>query len=303
MLKNKKKILFRADSSSSIGIGHIIRDLVLASEYKDSDITFAVQDLSGNINYKIKEAGYKLVTVKSNSTKELNGLIKKLKVDLLVIDHYGINYKKEKKLKIKNPKLKILSFDDTYEKHYCDILLNHNISADATKYKDLVPSFCKLKCGSKYTLIREEFKKEKTKKRKKVYDVLVAMGGADATNINIKILKNIPKKTKVAVLTTTANAHLKELKKFEASKTNIKLFVNSKKVAKLINQSKFAIITPSVMVHEVLFMGVEFLAIKTVSNQDDIYKHLKKNNFLVLEKFSKKVFVKYLKKWLYKDDK
>lgn len=296
-MSKTKTILFRSDSSSSIGTGHIMRDLVLASEYKDADIIFATQNLEGNINHKILEAGYKLVTLKSNSTKELNGLIKKLKIDLLVIDHYNISYKKEKKLKEKNLKLKILSFDDTYEKHYCDILLNHNISADAKKYKDLVPSFCKLRCGAKYTLIREEFKREKTKKREKIYDVLVAMGGADATNINIKILKNIPKKAKVAVLTTTANANLKELKKFVASKANIKLFVNSTKVAKLINQSKFAIITPSVMVHEVLFMGVDFLAIKTVNNQKDIYNYLYLNDFNVLKTFNKKKLKKRMFLW------
>jgi len=33
-----KNILFRADSSSTIGIGHIMRDLVLAQKYAKKDI-------------------------------------------------------------------------------------------------------------------------------------------------------------------------------------------------------------------------------------------------------------------------
>ena len=66
-----QNILFRADSSSTIGTGHIMRDLVLASKYKDSNIIFATQDLDGNINGKIKEAGYKLELLKSNSLKEV----------------------------------------------------------------------------------------------------------------------------------------------------------------------------------------------------------------------------------------
>ena len=297
MSKKIKNILLRADSSSKIGTGHIMRDLVFASQFvkKDSNITFATQNLAGNINKKIKEAGYKLKILKSNSTKEIDKLIKKLKIDLLVIDHYSISYKDEKKLKQKNPKLQILAFDDTYEKHYCDILLNHNISADAKRYKNLVPKGCELRCGSKYTLIRDEFIKEKKRKREKIYDILVAMGGADVTNVNIDILKTIPKSMKICVLTTSANKNLKELQEFVATRQNIELFTDSKKVAKLINKSRFAIVTPSVMVHEVLFMGVDFLAIKTADNQDDIYNYLRENKFLVLKKFDKNLLAKSIK--------
>ena len=57
-------ILFRADSSSNIGTGHIMRDLVLAQQlekkYPHATITFAVQNLSGNINHKIKEKKNKI---------------------------------------------------------------------------------------------------------------------------------------------------------------------------------------------------------------------------------------------------
>lgn len=282
-----KTILFRADSSSTIGTGHIMRDLVLAQQYakKGDHIIFATQNLKGHINHKILEARYKIELLKSNDIKELDKLIKKLNIDMIVIDHYGIDYKFEKKLKIKNPTLKILSFDDTYEKHYCDILLNHNISADKKKYKNLAPPFCELRCGSKYTLIRDEFKKEREMQRDKVYDVLVAMGGTDASNINIKILKTLTDTLHVGVLTTSANANLKELQNFILDKKNISLHVDSNEVAKLINQSKFAIITPSVIVHEILFMDIPFLAIKTALNQDDMYKYLTLSKYKTMEKF------------------
>ena len=160
-------ILIRADSSSTIGTGHIMRDLVLAKQYPKANIIFATQYLEGNINHKITESGYNLKILKSNKIKELNKLIKKLDIDMIIIDHYGIDYAYEKELKSKNKKLKILSFDDTYEKHHCDILLNHNISGDKKRYKGLVPKNCELRCGSKYTLLRDEFIKEKKKIGKK----------------------------------------------------------------------------------------------------------------------------------------
>lgn len=276
------KILFRCDSSSTIGLGHVKRDLVLAKQYLNDEIYFASQELKGNINNQIP---YPLHTLTSNEPEEIIKLILSLHVDLLIIDHYGINYKTEKIIKEKTG-VKILCFDDTYEKHFCDILLNHNISADEKKYKTLVPPHCELRCGSQYTLIRDEFKEEKKVQREKIYDVFIAMGGADTQNLTIPILKSLPKSLHVSILTTSANANLNELHKYVVDKENITLHVDSNEVAKLINQSKFAIITPSVMVHEVLFMNVPFIAIKTASNQDDIYEYLNKNGYSVLEKFS-----------------
>ena len=280
-----KNILFRADSSSTIGTGHIMRDLVLAQQYPNNKIYFATQELEGNLNSKIKESGYEVVNLNSNDIDELDSLIKKLNIDLLIIDHYEINYEYEKELKIKNSTLKIMVLDDTYEKHYCDILLNHSISADEGKYKDLVPNFCELRCGSKYTLLREEFLKEKEIQRDKMYDSFIAMGGADTAELNTKILEILPKDKRVALVTTNANRNLKDLKKYVKNKKNISLFINSNEMAKIINQSKLAIITPSVTVNEVYFLDTPFIAIKTADNQEFMVDFLKKNDFLVMKEF------------------
>jgi len=292
MSNNIQNILFRTDSSSTIGTGHIMRDLVLASQYKDANIIFATQDLDGNINYKIIEANYKVKTLKSNDILEVDTLVKKYKIDMIVIDHYGIDYKYEKQLKKANKKLKILSFDDTYEKHHCDILLNHNISGDKKRYKDLVPENCELRCGSKYTLLREEFILEK--KRKTIF---VAMGGADHSNINIKILKVLKKfnDIEVNIVTTKANKNLPDLTNYCKNKKWIKLHINSNKIARLMKNSDLAIVTPSVTLNEVFFMNIPFIAIKTADNQDDMYDYLIKKNRVVLENFSKLKLKKLIK--------
>jgi len=287
----KQNILFRSDSSSGIGTGHIMRDLVLASQYKDSSIVFATQELEGNINERVLETGHKIEILNSNEIEELNKLIEKLEIDLVVIDHYDIDYKFEKKLKKLNPKLKILSFDDTYEKHYCDILLNHNISADAKRYKNLVPKHCEVRCGTNYTLLREEFikaKKEK-KKRSKKTTIFVAMGGADHSNISRKIL-NVLKNfedIRVNLVTTTANKNLEKLQKYCKNKKWIELHINSNKIAKLMQKSDFAIVTPSVTINEVYFMGLPFVAIMTADNQKEIYNYIKRKKYPTLKKFSR----------------
>jgi len=303
MARSKQNILIRADSSFTVGTGHIMRDLVLAKQYPEANITFATQELDGNINHKVLEAEYTLKTLLSNDINELDTLIKKLKIDLLIIDHYGIDHLFEKQLKKQNPSLTVLSLDDTYEKHYCDILLNHNINADAKKYHNLVPSHCKLRCGRKYTLLREEFFREKQKKVTKTnskFTIFLAMGGADTAKLNIPILKVIQKFShlNVIVVSTTANKELKTLQNFTKNKKWIQLYINSQNIAMLMKKSDLVICTPSVTVNEALFMELPLLAIKTANNQNEIYKFLKRKRFNTLKKFNRIVLFNLLRIYL-----
>jgi len=278
------KTLIRADSSSTIGLGHIMRDLVLAQSL-GGEILFACQALQGSM---IEQIPYEVNILQTNEATELIALINSLHVDLLLIDHYGIDARFEYEVK-EATGVRILSFDDTYQTHHCDILLNHNICADATRYKTLVPKGCELRCGSAYTLIRNEFKEEKTIKREKIYDVLIAMGGSDAGNLTLEILKTLPESLHVSILTTTANAHLSELQNYVVDKSNITLHVNSNEVAKTMNQSTLAILTPSVIVNEALFMELPFIAIKIADNQDDMVVYLQEKKYAVLPSFEPEV--------------
>ncbi len=283
------KTLIRADSSSTIGLGHIMRDAVLAKEF-EGEVFFACQNLEGNI---IERIPYEVKILQSNNASELIALIKSLHVTFLVIDHYGIDATYEQTVK-EATRVKILSFDDTYAPHHCDILLNPNLYADASRYEGLVPNECELRCGK--PLIREDFHTEKAIQREKIYDVCIAMGGSDARNLTQKILQTLPKNKCIAILTTTANAHLKELESFVADTPNITLHVNSNEVAKVLHQSHFVITTPSVMVQEVLFMELPFLAIKVASNQDDMYAYLKQQGYAVMECFESQSFQKMFEK-------
>jgi UDP-2,4-diacetamido-2,4,6-trideoxy-beta-L-altropyranose hydrolase len=289
-MPNKQNILFRADSSSTIGTGHIMRDLVLAKHYSNANIIFATQKLDGNINHKILEDNFTLEILKNNNIEELHKLIKQLKIDMIIIDHYEIDYSFEKQLKTQNPTLKIMVLDDTYEKHYCDILLNHNISGDKKKYKALVPDNCELRCGIQYTLLRDEFyqvkNSQKHKKNTDKISVFIAMGGADHSNITIDILQVLEKFDIIysTVVTTNANKNLEALQEYEKHHSRMTLHVNTNKIAQLMYESNFAIITPSVTVNEIIFLDVPFIAIKTAENQNDMYEYLKKNDLLVLEK-------------------
>lgn len=264
------KTLFRADSSASIGLGHIKRDLVYASRLHDVDIAFAILENCIDLSYPIHK-------LKTHNIDELIAICKKQQTEHLIIDSYSISFEDEKKLK-ENLNIKLSVFDDTYEKHYCDEIINHNISADRSKY--ILEPFTQVSIIS--PLIRDEFKKLTQRNREnRTQEVMIAMGGVDTQNLSPKIIPFCQDYKTIHVITSAINTHLDELKNIP----NITLHIDTNKMAEIMNQCDLAIITPSVVVHEALYMNLPFIAIKTAQNQNDIYKYLKKAGYPVLETF------------------
>ena len=66
--------------------------------------------------------------------------------------------------------------------------------------------------------------------------------------------------------------------------------MNSGKIAKIMNSSQLAIVSPSVILHEVFYMEIPFIAIKTASNQNDIYNFIKSSCQFTLEHFCRDKF-------------
>ena len=175
--------------------------------------------------------------------------------------------------------------DDTYEEHYCDILLNHNIYADNARYKSLVPEFCEIRCGSEYTLIRDEFKKIEIKKRPINKDrpvIFVSLGGSDINNVGLAVLAMLTEFNHLVVnlATTSSNKNIKKLQGFALQHQNINICINCN-VAEMMNQSDVAIITPSVIAYESMYLDLPFLAIQTADNQRYISEYLESHNFLL----------------------
>jgi len=296
------KVIFRLDSSSEIGLGHLMRCLVLAEQYEQDNVVFAMQGLPGNANHKVKEHGYQFIILGDNTTQTLINTINDSIIDLLIFDHYDIDEQFEKTVKDKTG-VKILSLDDTYQPHHCDILLNHNIYAKDEQYKDLVPSFCELRCGEKYTLIRDEFKKIKPKSRQINKDnptAFVSMGGADTTNISVEVLSVLIGFNHITVnlTTTSSNSNINALLEFSQRYSQVHIHIDHQNIAKLMDDSDFAVITPSVTVYEVMSLKLPFIAIQTAENQKYIYHYLERRRWLTLQLFNVKKFTQYVKEIL-----
>lgn len=274
-------LLIRADSSSAIGLGHIMRDLVLASQYPHAAITFACLDLPGNI---IDQIPYPVHILKSDSHEELIALIQELAITRLIIDHYGIDAAYEKRLK-DAAAITLIAIDDTYVPHYCDILINPNIYADPSRYTALVPNHTILRCGKEYMLLREPFYEAKAAHLPKTDTILIAMGGSDPHNLTSDILALIEDSIPCAVVTTHANPHLESLRSLIEERTNTILYVNTPDMARIMATSALAIITPSSIAHEAIFLQTPFIAIKSAENQNEFIAYMQKEEMNVMEYF------------------
>jgi spore coat polysaccharide biosynthesis predicted glycosyltransferase SpsG len=96
----------------------------------------------------------------------------------------------------------------------------------------------------------------------------------------------------------STNKNLNELQDYAMGKKWIKIYINSSNIAKLMKKCDFAILTPSVTVHEAIYMNLPFIAIQTADNQNDMYIYLKEKKFLCLKIFDKNKLQKAISKIL-----
>ncbi|MDQ1340145.1 MAG: UDP-2,4-diacetamido-2,4, 6-trideoxy-beta-L-altropyranose hydrolase [Campylobacterota bacterium] len=285
-------VLVRADASVQIGTGHIMRTLTLSNELKKNsfEVIFLTKKLEGNLDEVIVKNGFEVINVDSFcESDEVLEIIKRKNASLIIFDNYGIDYEYEKKIK-QNSDIKIFSFDDTGEKHFCDILLNQNIYAKKEDYKGLVPQNCYVLAGAQYALLRDEFKnikiKEKIEIDRKKINILVTLGGSDERNVGENVMQVIEKIDDLNLFTTViagkSNPHFLKLENFaKNSKKDFLVLKSSENMAQLMNDSDIAITAGGSTVLEVLFLLLPSITIELASNQHKIVQELKKRELSI----------------------
>jgi len=267
-----KITILRVDFSSKIGLGHLKRQEAFIKEEgrrkKEEEIIIVCKECDEKLT--------KLPIIKVKNEKEFFKKVKELKPKEVIVDNYNFTFENEKEFKKLFPDIKLIVFDDTYEKHFADLIINHNLGAKKEKYSE--PNKVKII----KPLIRDEFKKAKRKKFKKE-GIFISLGGSDSNNLTLKLLKILkPLKPKINLYITSANKNLEKIKKFCKINKWCKLHINED-VSIGMAKSEFAIITPSVISYEAIFMNLPFLAIQTADNQKEVVKYLKRK-YKVIDK-------------------
>ena len=261
--------LIRVDFSSDIGFGHLKRATLFSEKLKlkNEKIVIICKECEQ------KQTNFPIIQIKDEN--EFFEIVKKLKPDKVIVDNYNFTYEDEKKFKTLFPEIKLICFDDTYEKHFCDEIINVNPAAKKEKYKNAKVTILKK------PLADSSFEKVKKKHFKKD-GIFISFGGTDAKGMSLRVLKILkPHKPKVHLYTTSANKNLDKIKKFCFLNKWCKLHVD-KNVALGMAKAKFGIITPSTIALEAMYMNMPFIAVEVAVNQKEISKYLKQKRIKVL---------------------
>ncbi|WP_144210029.1 UDP-2,4-diacetamido-2,4,6-trideoxy-beta-L-altropyranose hydrolase [Shewanella donghaensis] len=301
---SSETVVFRVDSSVQIGYGHLMRCLTLAVELRKqgAECYFLCRDLSGHNASILEKNDFTVYLLPAKETEqsptcheeampwhyywlEVSWLtdvsqcmqhFKRLKPSIIIVDHYALDVNWERQAKLYCNKLMVI--DDLADReHYCDFLLDYNLSVASNSYQQLIPAFCRQFLGGKYTLLRNEFLLWRTKSQvrrinNKLESILVTFGGADPDNNSEKVLEiiaNLPfKLVRINVVVSDKALHLQSLKRF-ASRMSIstKIHTNVNNMAELMAVADLAIGSGGGSTYERLFLELPSLLKPIAKNQ------------------------------------
>lgn len=298
------KVVIRVDASLHIGSGHIMRCLVLADALKNAshNVVFLTRPQKGDLINIIKQRGFDVCELsqpfewlvpettsdyaawlqvdESDDAEEC--IVQIGTVDLVVVDHYGIGENWHEKVR-KACNCKILVIDDLVRQHDADIIVDQTLLRSVKEYQKLNPA-AEILAGTDYAIIhpvfarfrQEVFRFKELDKRPKV---LISMGGIDAPNATLQVLKTIKRdfieRPSVTVLLSKRAPHYQLVKSFAKQEdswvTHIDFVEN---MAEFISDHDIAIGAPGSTSWERACLGIPSIIIALADNQLTICKKL-----------------------------
>lgn len=187
--------VIRADASRKIGGGHIYRCLTLAD---------AMADAGWRCVFACKPGTREAVPVLGRSRHEIIelGMLEEAiqlmqlypgGVDLLVVDHYGLDTGFEMACRPWAHRIMVLD-DRPGRSHDCDILLDQNLGATPSGYHGHVPSRCRLLLGPDFALLRPQFSKARDGAlarrfaKRPAERLLISLGSADPGKLTSRVV-------------------------------------------------------------------------------------------------------------------
>lgn len=299
-------VFVRVDSSILIGSGHLMRCLTLAEglRAKGADVVFICRDHPGNLCALIGKKGFTChLLPRPTHTPAIidddysswigNGweadafetkvIINSYPKDkrLLVIDHYGIDYRWEKMLRPFVDRIFVID-DLANRKHDCDFLLDQNLYEDMhCRYCGLVPANCRLFLGPAYALIRSEFRQAKARMKKRdgqIHRILIFFGGSDPTNETMKAIEAIELLGRPAIIVDVVvglnNKNRESIEDRCRKMKNVNYYCQTENMAVLMAEADLAIGAGGITTWERCYMELPALVCTIAENQKKVAEYL-----------------------------
>lgn len=295
-------VAFRADASPELGAGHISRCLTLAESLKarGASITFVCAAGSLSVVPRLAEVADEVVEI-PGSVRAEQGPVEEIwsaaeqesdaestvaglsgqKIDLLVVDHYGLDYRWESAVRSLAGRMLVID-DLANRRHDCDILLDQNLYPDSDeRYGELVPLGCELLLGPAFALLRPEFTERRALSRVRsgpVQRLLVSFGGVDranATEIALDAFEASSCHGECGVDVVIGALHpARERIVRRCEDQGYACHVDTSQMAELILQADIAIGAGGASSWERCYLGLPAIVVITAANQRELSEHL-----------------------------
>jgi len=193
-------ILIRADASTTIGSGHVMRCLALAKAWqsKGGRVCYLTAETIAALDERFLEEKiqHERISVQPGTPEDAAQTAARargLPAQWVVVDGYRFMPDYIHTLKMAGLRVLMLDDDARFDFYEADVVLNQNIDASAESYKRAASTH--LLVGANYVLLRPEFLAEPT--RSEIAGVarkfLVTMGGSDSENVTAKVVRALPR--------------------------------------------------------------------------------------------------------------
>ncbi len=263
-----KKALFRLDSGSHCGLGHLIRSKALADALLKVGIssTFAVKHIH---NKKALET-HQVLYIQSED--EFLSYVREY--ELIIIDHYGFTSEHFHSISLildPYPEKKLIVLDDECNRGqlFADVIVNPMRTADALAYKMCAPK-AHLLLGAQYTLLRPEFSQTNWQDYTQRKSIIISFGGSDVAGLTLPVLKSILQSKishlPIIVIVGAACPQAKHIQNF-CLIHNVTYLFDVKNMATLFFQARLALSAAGSTVYELAYCGVPSVFAIVADNQ------------------------------------
>lgn len=273
-----KIIYLRADGSSKIGLGHVMRLLAVSDMLKDKySIIFVIRETEREIIQNIKNKIQHVLVL--NQTEDDSAFLNILDKDCLVfLDGYTFQSGYQKS--IKETGASLICIDDLFDRHfYADAVINHAGKGNGSFYSK--EPYTQLYLGADYALLRLPFVEAAQQKRQitNMETAFVNMGGSDEYNITEKILNFLLEVNWIKNINIVVGASYKYVEILRQIRTNGKTItiyqnIDAKEMCAVLKDSQLAICPASTISYEVCAVGLYCITGWTADNQKYILAEL-----------------------------
>jgi UDP-2,4-diacetamido-2,4,6-trideoxy-beta-L-altropyranose hydrolase len=208
------RLVLRADAGVRIGIGHVMRSLALGQAWQEAggDVSFLSHQLPDGLKKRLGREGFTVEALdeppgSAADAERTRDRARALNARAVVVDGYQFDASYHATLKGAGLRLGVIDDYGHAGRYLADVVVNQNLGVAPTSYPE-VTTHTQLLLGTRYAMLRREFRRAATPLSRHPERVLVTLGGSDPDNVTLRLVEALASRGRaLRALVGGANPH------------------------------------------------------------------------------------------------